>query len=140
MSVAADPARLLLASGALVLAVGVLCGVPFYLAIVRARPSRRVRAWRVAHATLIADGLLLLVAGVLLPTLALDAAGRAALAWSLAASGGAFVVALAGGAWAGRRGLTPRPWGVETLFFLAHGAGAAGSLVGVALLVAGLLG
>jgi hypothetical protein len=132
-------ARLLLANGSLVLGGGVLCGVPFYLAIVLEWPPDRIRAWRVAHATLIADGLMLLVAGILLPDLALTATPRAVLAWSLVVSGWGFVFALAGGAGAGRRGLTPWPYGVETLFFVGHGVGALGSVVGVALLIFGLL-
>ena len=132
-------ARFLLANGSLVLAAGVLCGVPFYLAIVLNWQADRVRAWRVAHATLIADGLLMLVAGILLPGLALAAPLRAALAWCLVVSGWGFVLALAGGAWAGRRGLTPWPCGVETVFFVGHAVGALGSLGGVALLAAGLL-
>jgi hypothetical protein len=135
-----DSARVLLANGALVLAIGVLCGVPFYLAIIRNWLPDRVRVWRVAHATLIMDGLLLLAAGILSPSLSLGGLPRAVLAWCLVVSGWSFVFALAGGAWAGRRGLRPQPWGMETVFFAGHAVGALGSLGGVALLVAGLLG
>ena len=134
-----DPARLLLVNGALVLAAGVLCGLPFFLAIVLSWPPDRIRAWRVAHATLVADGLLLLVAALLVPILALGPAGRNWMATSLAVSGWAFVVALGGGAWTGERGLVPWPVGRATFFFAWHALGAAGALVGVALLVAGLL-
>ncbi len=134
-----DPTRLLLANGSLVLAVGVLCGGPFYLSIVLEWPHERMRGWRVAHATLIADGLLILVTGILLPGLVLADPWRAALAWSLVVSGWAFVFALAGGAWAGRRGLVPWPMGANTLFFIGHAVGAAGSVVGVALLAAAFL-
>lgn len=134
-----DPARFLLANGALVLAAGVLCGIPFYLSIVLDWPHDRARGWRVAHATLIADGLLILTAGILLPGLELGDPWRAVLAWSLVVSGWAFVFALAGGAWAERRGLVPWPVGANTVFFLGHTVGAAGSVVGVALLAAALL-
>lgn len=134
------PARLLLVNGSLVLATGILCGLPFYAAIVFGWSAERARAWRVAHAALVADGLLLLVTGILLPGLALRAGLAVVLAWSLATSGWAFVFALAGGAWAGRRGLSPVPLGAETLFFVGHAVGAAGSVVGVGLLLAGLVG
>jgi hypothetical protein len=139
VSEAVDPVRLLLANGSLVLAAGILCGIPFYLSIVLGWPQDRVRGWRVAHATLIADGLLLLVAGILLPGLALGEPGRAVLAWSLVVSGWAFVLALAGGAWAGRRGLVPWPMGANTVFFVGHAVGAAGSVVGAAILAVALL-
>ena len=131
-------ARMLLITGSLVLAAGVLCGVPFYLDIVFERPPEKVRAWRVAHATLISDGLFMLVVAILLPDLILGAPSRLVLAWSLVLSGWGFAFALAGGAWAGRRGLVPTPIGVETVFFLGHAVGAAGALVGILLLVAGL--
>lgn len=134
-----DLARLLLRNGALVLGAGVLCGIPFYLAIVLGWHPERIRAWRVAHATLLADGLLLLVVGILLPALQAGTAWRAALAWSLLVSAWGFVLALAGGAAAGRRGLVPRPPGWNWLFFAGHAIGASGSAIGVSLLAIALL-
>ena len=94
-----DPTRFLLQNGALVLGAGVLCGVPFYLAIVLGWRPERIRAWRVAHATLLADGLLLLVVGALAPALDAGSQWREALAWSLVISGWGFVFALGGGAY-----------------------------------------
>ena len=52
---------------------------------------------------------------------------------------GSRVFALAGGAWARRRGLVPWPIGGETVFFAGHAVGAAGSVLDVALLIAGLV-
>jgi hypothetical protein len=134
-----DPARLLLQNGALVLGAGVLCGIPFYLAIVLGWGPERTRAWRVAHATLLADGLLLLVAGILLPTLEAGSGWREALGGSLVVSAWAFVLALAGGAAAGRRGLVPWPPGWNWVFFAGHAVGAMGSAIGVFLLIVALL-
>jgi len=134
-----DPARLLLQNGALVLGAGVLCGVPFYLAIVLGWRPERIRGWRVAHATLLADGLLLLVAGILLPALDAGSFWREALAWSLVLSAWGFVFALGGGAAAGRRGLVPWPLGWDSLFFVGHSVGAVGSAIGTALLAVALL-
>jgi hypothetical protein len=139
MTMSSDPARFLLQNGALVLGAGVLCGVPFFLAIVLGWGPERTRAWRVAHATLLADGLLLLVAGILLSTLPVATGLREALSWSLVLSAWAFVFALGGGAAAGRRGLVPWPPGWNTVFFLGHAVGAAGSAIGVALLAVALL-
>ena len=134
-----DPARFLLQNGALVLGAGVLCGVPFYLAIVLGWRPERIRGWRVAHATLLADGLLLLVAGILLPALDAGSFWRDALAWSLVISAWGFVFALGGGAAAGRRGLVPWPLGWDSLFFVGHAVGAVGSAIGTALLAVALL-
>jgi hypothetical protein len=135
----ADLARLLLQNGALLLGAGVLCGIPFYLAIVLGWGQERIRAWRVAHATLLADGLLLLVVGILLPDLQAGTAWRAAIAWSLVGSAWGFVLALGGGAAAGRRGLVPWPPGWNWVFFAGHAIGALGSAIGVSLLAIALL-
>ena len=134
-----DPMRFLLQNGALVLAAGVLCGVPFYLAIVFGWRPERIRAWRVAHATLLADGLLLLVVGALGPALDAGSQWREALAWSLVISGWGFVFALGGGAAAGRRGLVPWPLGWDSVFFVGHAVGAVGSLIGTVRLAVALI-
>ncbi len=130
-------ARLLSLHGTLVLLAGLLCGFPFYVSIVRSAPPDRARAWRVAHATLVAGGVLLLVAAILVPRLALEPSLLRTLATSFVASGYGFVLALAGGACVGRRGLLPRPFGLETLLFAGHVAGALGALAGTALLLCG---
>jgi hypothetical protein len=46
---------------------------------------------------------------------------------------------MAVGAWFGQRGLTPRPVGANTVFFLGHVIGAVGSVVGISIVLYGLL-
>src|SRR4051812_424474 len=46
----------LLFHGAVVLLIGFACGAPMGRSIVRGRPEAVVRAWRVAHSSLVAGG------------------------------------------------------------------------------------
>lgn len=131
-------ASFLFLHGSVVLLAGLLSGTPFWLAIIRGRPSEAIRAWRVAHSTLIADGLVMLVVGLLVPHLALPEFSIRGLAWAFVSSGYGFVFALAVGAWTGHRGLTPKPYGMNTLFFLGHVVGAVGSFAGMGMVFWGL--
>lgn len=132
-------ARFLYLHGSIVLMAGLLCGFPYWILTVQGRTGNPLRSWRVAHTTLIPAGMMMLVVGLLLPAVSLPGELITVLAWSLVISGYSFIWALAGGAWAGYRGLTPGPFGVNTLFFIGHLLGAAGSLAGVGLLIAGAL-
>lgn len=136
---AEDPVRLLLVHGTIVLSCGVLAGLPFWLAIIRERGAERIRGWRVAHATLIVNGLLLLMVALMGPQLALGATSLALAAWALVVSAYCFVFALGVGAWVGKRGLNPIPLGVNTLFFVGHAVGATGAIVGVGVVICGVL-
>jgi hypothetical protein len=128
----------LLLHGAIVLVVGLLAGFPFLAAIVAGWGGETQRPWRVAHTVLVIDGMMLLLAGLVLPHAALGATASAVATWALVASAYGFVFALVGGAITGIRGLTPRPWGLNTVLYLGHAIGAAGSLVGTVLLAYGL--
>jgi hypothetical protein len=59
------------------------------------------------------------------------------LVWGLIISGYGFALALTIGAWKGHRGLTPKPYGVNTILFGGHIVGALGSLIGVVILIYG---
>jgi hypothetical protein len=131
--------RLLLTHGALVLAVGVLSGYGFWVQLILKKPEVQVRPWRVAHATLLAVGLTMLVAGLLGPHLFLTPPLRVLTARLLALSGWGFAFAMVGGALTGVGGLTPKPWGWNTFLFAGHALGAAGSTFGIGLIVYGLL-
>lgn len=134
-----DPVRVLLTHGTIVTCVGVLAGLPFWLAIVREASPDRVRAWRVAHVTLIATGFLLLLVALIRPHLDLAQAPLAMVTAALVVSAYGFVFALGVGAWAGERGLSPVPLGSNTLFFLGHVVGATGAIVGMGFVLYGLL-
>jgi hypothetical protein len=135
----AEVARFLMLQGAIVVFLGVLAGFPFWLAIIRDRGPDAIRAWRVAHTTLIADGLLLLIVSLMRPHLALSGSVAWLLGWALVASAYGFVFALAVGAWVGERGLAPVPLGRNSLFFAGHAIGAGGAVVGAGLVLVGLL-
>lgn len=112
-----DPVRLLLVHGTIVLSFGVLTGLPFWLAILRQRGAERIHGWRVAHATLIVNGLLLLLVALMGPHLDLSEALSALAAWALVASAYGFVFALGGGAWFGERGAESPPAGRQHPLF-----------------------
>ncbi len=134
-----NPIRLLLVHGSIVVFLGLLAGFPFWLAIIRDRGASRIQAWRVAHTTVLVDGLLLLVVGLLSHQADFGGAIMAVAAWALVASAYGFVFALIVGAWAGERGLNPIPLGVNSLFFVGHAVGATGAMVGMGLVLYGLL-
>ena len=134
-----EPVRSLVVHGTIVLLLGIVAGIPFWLAIILRGSEATIRAWRVAHATLLGVGLMLILVGAVVPHTTLGASLRAWLEWSLVAGGYGFVFALIGGAMVGERGLNPLPPGVNTVFFLGHAIGAMGSLAGIALLLVGLL-
>jgi len=131
--------KYLLLNGSIVLLMGLLSGAPMGLAIIRKKGEGTVRAWRVAHSTLIMDGLIMIVAGLVVPGLPVDELALWVLVWSLIPSAYGFVLALIIGAWIGCRGLTPKPYGINTVLFGGHTIGALGSLIGVLILTWGFL-
>lgn len=132
-----QPTAFLFLSGSIVILVGLLTGFPLKTAIVKQREN--VNAWRAAHSVLIMDGLMMLIVGITVPHLFLDDWAVWVLVWSLIAAGYGFVAAFTLGAWKGLRGLTVKPYGVNTFLFAAHSVGAVGSLAGVMIMVYGCL-
>jgi len=132
------PTAYLLFNGSVVIMVGLLLGFPLRSAIV-SKNEAAVNAWRVAHSVLVMEGLLMLIIGLIIPYLILDRLAIWVLVSSLVASGYGFVVAFTLGAWKGIRGLTAKPFGLNTLLFGAHLIGALGSLTGIAIVIYGSL-
>ena len=132
-----QPIAYLLLNGSIVILVGLLTGLALKTAIVKQREN--VNAWRVAHSVLVMDGLLMLIVGMTVPYLLLDGWAVWVLVWSLIAAGYGFVAAFSLGALKGIRGLTVKPYGLNTVLFAAHLIGAAGSLVGVMIMTYGSL-
>lgn len=135
-----QPARILLVHGVIILCIGVLSGIPFWFAIILNRAKHTVNAWRVAHSTLIASGLLMVVASLISPQLALSRELGSLMVRSFIVSGYGFAFALVVGAWIGRRGLIPWPLGLNTVLFAGHFIGATGSFIGLVILIYGLFG
>ena len=132
------PTAYLLFNGSVVIMVGLLLGFPLRSAIV-SKNEAAVNAWRVAHSVLVMEGLMMLIIGLIIPYLILDRLAIWVLVSSLVASGYGFVVAFTLGAWKGIRGLTAKPFGLNTLLFGAHLIGALGSLTGIAIVIYGSL-
>jgi hypothetical protein len=130
------PTAYLLFNGSLVTLAGLLLGFPLRFAIVK-KKEMIVNAWRVAHSVLVMDGLMMIIVGLTIPYLILDRLAIWVLVWSLVAAGYGFVVAFTLGAWKGLRGLTAKPFGLNTLLFGAHIIGGLGSLIGVVILIYG---
>ena len=129
----------LLIHGSIVLLFGLLSGIPFWIAIIRGQSEKNIRAWRVAHATLIACGFLLLVIGLIRPYFTLSPELLTVLRWALITSGYSFTVALVLGAGMSRRALTPGRFGISTILFAAHLIGAVGAVAGTCLSLYGLI-
>ena len=131
--------RFLLIHGTIVLLVGILAGIPFWIGIIRGGQSASIRGWRVEHASLIGCGLMMLVVSLASSHLELSPVLGALLRWALAISGYSFALALTVGAATGRRGLMPRSNAFDTLLFIGHALGAVGATVGVCVFLYGLL-
>ena len=132
-----QPTAYLLLNGSIVILVGLLTGLPLKTAIVKQREN--LNAWRVAHSVLLMDGLLMVMAGITVPHLLLDGYAVWVLVGSLVAAGYGFVAAFTLGPLKGVRGLTVKPYGLNTLLYGAHTIGAVGSLLGVMIMIYGSL-
>jgi hypothetical protein len=128
----------LLFHGAIVLMIGILTGLVFWFVIIQRKNHEIVRAWRVTHTVLITDGLMMLIAVLVVPHLVLNELSIQILVISLILSGYGFVFAFIIGALKGIRGLIPLPLGLNTILFMGHFIGATGSFIGMALLILGL--
>lgn len=117
---------------------GLLSGLFYWSAITRDKKDE-IHSWRVAHSFLVVDGIFMLVVGLATPHLILSGQALWILVWSIILAGYGFVYAFIIGALKGIRGLTPRPYGLNTGLFAGHIIGASGSLVGLAILIYGFL-
>jgi|SRR5688500_1570039 len=130
-------ANYLLLNGAIVLLVGLLCGIPLGRAILKGASDGSIRAWRVAHSGLSMGAVLLLALATAISLVELGPMGSWALVWSFVVSGYGFAIALPLGAHFGHRGLTADPPALNRLVYLGNMAGVIGSLLGTVLLVLG---
>lgn len=100
-----DRERSLLALyGAIVLLLGLLCGLP---AVSEELAGLQPTTWRAAHGALLLAGVWLIATAALLPSLVLSPPQRKALAWSLIATAYAFTSAVLIQAVTGVRALAP---------------------------------
>lgn len=130
-------ARTLVFHAAVVLIIGLLCGMPYGRAINRKASEQIVHAWRVAHLALPIGAILMLaIAGVLTPLAVTDWMKRI-IALSLIFSSYAFCFSLLLAPLVGHRGLSSKGPFAAKLVFLGNTLGAGSSMfAAVALLYA----
>ena len=122
--------------GAIVLLVGLLCGLPFGSVAMRAG-DEAARAWRVAHAGGAATGTMLIAIAAVLPRLRLTDLLAWLLAWTLIVSAYSFTLGVIVAAITGARGLAAGGSAASVVVFLAYVVGATGALLAVGLTIAG---
>jgi hypothetical protein len=127
----------LILHGAVVLLIGFACGAPMGRSIVRGRPEAVVRAWRVAHSSLVAGGVMLLAVASVTAHLKLAGWALSLMTISFIASSYAFALALPLGAHYGFRGLEPQPPLLNKTVYLGNILGVAGFFIGGLALVWG---
>ena len=130
--------KYLILHGAIISFIGLFSGLIYWQAIVRNKSSELIRSWRIAHVFLVIEGMFILIAGLLFSHLALSAFSAQLFVWAIISSGYGFVFAFLAGAWTGRRGLTPKPNGLDTVLFIGHFIGAGGSIIAIAMTIYGI--
>jgi len=129
--------KYLLFHGGIVILIGLISGLIYWQTIIRNKRPEVIRGWRIAHVFLVMEGMFIVIVGLSVPHLVLSGLAVRALVWVIISSGYGFAWAFVGGAWKGNRGLTPKPYGLNTILFLGHFVGAGGSLIGIAMLIYG---
>jgi hypothetical protein len=128
----------LLLHGTVVLLIGLLCGVPYSLAITQAWGVEPIRAWRFSHLGLALTGIWLIAVAGVSHLLRLSTPAAAVLVWSFVASGYGFTAALIVGPVFGVRGLEPTGPISNWVAFGGNLVGAGGSLIGLGVMLFGI--
>ena len=131
--------KYLIFHGAIIILIGLLSGLIYWQTIIRNKSPEVIRSWRIAHVFLAIEGMFIVIVGLGIPHLALGGLAVRLLVWTITNSGYGFAWAFIGGAWKGYRGLTPKPYGLNTILFLGHSIGAVGSLIGIAMVFYGAM-
>ena len=131
--------KYLIFHGVIIILIGLFSGLIYWQTITRNKSPEVIRRWRIAHVFLVIEGMFIVILALGIPDLVLGGPAVRVLVWTIASSGYGFAWAFIGGAWTGYRGLTPKPYGLNTILFLGHFIGAAGSLIGIAIVIYGSL-
>ncbi len=132
-------ANQLIFHGVVILLVGFVCGAPLGSAVVRGK-EESVRAWRVAHSSLIMGGVLLLAIAGVVSHLRLSPFWLTFLVWAFAASTYLFAVVLPLAARYGHRGLTSELPHLNRVIYVGNIVGAIGLLIGLLIFLWGAYG
>jgi len=128
-------ARHLIFHAAIVLIIGLLCGMPYGRAINRKAAESVVQAWRLAHLALpIGATLMLAIAAVLTPLVVANSV-KWAIALPLIVSSYGFCFSLPLAARVGHRGLTSQGPLAAKLVYFGNMLGAAGSMLAAIVLL-----
>lgn len=130
------PARVVF-HGAVVLLIGLCCGIPFALVLAGGGDPEVARAWRVAHVGIVAGGIWGIATGPALRHVALGARGASWLVESLVISMYAFAVALIVSPIAGVRGLVAQGPPANWFVFTVNGIASTASVIAAILLASG---
>lgn len=130
--------KYLIFHGAIITLIGLISGLIYWQKIIRNKRPEIIRSWQIAHIFLVIEGMFIVTVGLIIPHLALSGLAVRILVWIVTISGYGFVWAFLGGAWKGYRGLTPKPYGLNTTLFLGHFIGAGGSLIGIIIIIYGI--
>ena len=128
-------ARQLVFHSAVVLVIGVLCGLPLTVAIDRPWPAEAEHLWHLAHHGLVFGAALGLAIAGILSSLNVQPARKSRVSWWFIVSNYAFCFSLVLGPIVGQRGLTPSlPW-TNLVVLLGNAIGTFGGLIGAILLL-----
>ncbi|MGB3293012.1 MAG: hypothetical protein WBB01_08505 [Phormidesmis sp.] len=128
------PAQYLLFHGSVVLLIGLLCGMPYGIAITKQKSEEVIRAWKLAHGALSLGATTMIAISAILTLLQVPTAVQWLLSIVFAASGYGFCFALTLEPFAGDRGLSWTGSWLNRTVFVGNIVGALSSLVGSALL------
>ena len=128
----------MLLHGAIILFIGLVCGLPFGVAVARDRSDESVRSWRVAHSGVAGIGVMLIAIGAVLQHMVLGQRAIFLLVWSLVGSAYGFTLALVLRGITGVRGFEPSGPALNVVAFIGNMAGIGGSLLGVGLAIYGM--
>lgn len=129
--------KYLIFHGVIIILIGLFSGLIYWQTIIRNKRPEVIRGWRIAHVFLVIEGMFIVIVELSIPHLVLSGLAIRVLVWTIASSGYGFAWAFIGGAWKGYRGLTPKPYGLNTILFLGHFIGAGGSLIGIIIIIYG---
>jgi hypothetical protein len=118
--------------GAIVLFVGLLCGVP-----AAAETEGAFQGWRAAHLGLITTGIWLLSMSTVLSALVLGHREAVGLVWSLLVMGYGLMIGLLVGAVIGLRAISPAGTPAAMIAFAGNAIGVLGALLAVLLTIQG---
>ena len=129
----ASDRRRLVFHGAIVLLVGLLCGIPQASAITGGADPARIRAWQAAHTAIMLSGIMQIAIAGALPVM-MEAPARWLVRLLIVAGYGS-VVGLGVAAASGYRGLTPDGPALNLLAFAGNLVVAATTLTALPLLI-----